>query len=207
MARFKKVIAVIAVMATVATCFAGCGTAKDETSSKAKTESSVSQAEEKEEKNEESEVKEEEKAPVADIPSDYELPASPEVVVYQNDKEVFHYAGETTSELRSILKGMGLKDNGGYKVIEDYKLSVRVDDNCISIDANSLNDDMRIVVDGKEMETMQSIAVDEAVKTDTSSWKPADFKTKQHAYLRLITNSNSGVITGCQVQINNVPEN
>lgn len=207
MAKFKKVIAVIAVMATVATCFTGCGTAKEETSSKA-TESSASQEDKKEESQaEEKEESKAEEKPAAEIPSDYELPASPEVIVYQNDKEVFHYAGETTSELRSILEGMGLKDNGGYKVVDNQKLTVRVNDNCISIDANKLNDDMRIVVDGKEMETMQSIATDGHVSTNTSDFKPNDFKTKQYAYLTVVANSKSGNIVGCDVQINNVPEN
>lgn len=210
MISIKKAIAIIAMLATVTACFAGCSDAgTNSTASKSDSSSTQSQAaeEKEEEKDEESEVKEEEKAPVADIPSDYELPASPEIIVYQSDKEVFHYAGETTSEVKSMLKDMGVGDNG--KVIKDYRLTVKVSTNNIKFDINRLTDDMKVVVDGMEinLDTMNVIAPDGRMGTDTSEWKPDDFKTKQHAHVRFIVSSNTGNVTGCIIQLNNVPEN
>lgn len=214
MTGIKKAIAIIAMLATVTACFAGCsdgGSGTNSTASKSDS-STQSQAaeEEKEEKNEESEAKEEEKAPVADIPSDYELPATPEVIVYQGDKEVFHYAGETPSEVKSMLENMGIKDNGGYKVIkEGERLTVKVNGDDMEINVGKLSDDMRMVVDGMEinLDTMQAITSDGYAGTDTSTFKPDDFKTKQYATMQIITNSGTGNIVGCNVGIKNVPEN
>lgn len=213
MTKIKKAIAIIAMLATVTACFAGCsdaGNGTNSTASKSDSSSTQSQAaeEKEEEKNEESEVKEEE-APAAKIPSDYELPSAPEVIVYQGDKEVFHYAGETTSEVKSILEDMGIKNNGGYKVIKDYKLTIEVYTNNIEIEVNKLTDDMRVVIDGMEvnLDTMNAIASDGIITTDTSEWKPDDFKTKPHASLQFIVSGNTGNVTGSIINLNNVPEN
>ena len=208
MAKFKKVIAVIAVMATVATCFTGCGTAKEETSSKAKTESSVSQEEEKEEKNEESEVKEEEKAPAADIPSDYKLPATPEVIVYQGGQEIFRYAGETTADLKAKLEGMGFEDNGGYKIVKDgQRLTVGVYEKDVEIDVNKLADDMRVVVDGLEinLDTMNALAPETKYiqSDDKSGWTKEELNSIPNSFVRFVTNSNTGKMVGCIIHIAN----
>ena len=154
--------------------------------------------------------KSEETAKEPAIPSDYEFPASPEVIVYQGNKEVFHHAGETPSEVKSMLEDMGIKDNGGYKVIKDgERLTMKVNGDDMEINVNKLADDMRMVVDGMEinLDTMQAIASDGSACTDTSEWKPDNFKTKQYATMQIVTNSNTGKIVGCNVEIKNVPEN
>jgi len=212
MTKIKKAIAIIAMLATVTACFAGCSdSGTNSTTSKSDSSTKSQAAEEKEEKNEES-AKEKKKAPAAKIPSDYEFPASPEVIVYQGDKEVFHYAGETPSEVKSMLEDMGINDNGNgcYKVIkEDERLTVKVYGDDMEIDVSKLSDDMRMVVDGMEinLDTRQAIAPDGFVCTDTSTFKPDDFKTKQYATMQIVTNSNTGNIVGCDVGIKNVPEN
>lgn len=210
MNRITKIIAAIMMMATVATCFAGCG----------KTEEASSTIEygeiQTEVETESTTTQEDTTTPTttdkthAKVPSDYELPASPEVIVYQGDKEVFHYAGETPSEVKGMLEDMGIKDDGGYRVIEDgERLTVEVNGDDMKINVNELAEDMRMVVDGMEinLDTRQAIAPDGSVRTDTSGWKPDDFKTKQHATMQIIANSNTGNIVGCNVYITNIPEN
>lgn len=208
MTKIKKAIAIIAMLATVTACFAGCSDSGTNSTASKSDSSTQSQAAE-EEKNEESEVKEEEEAPAADIPSDYKLPASPEIIVYQGDKEVFHYAGETTSEVRNTLENMGIEGDNKFKVIKDYRLTIDVYPNNISIDVNKLYDDMRVVVDGLEvnLDTMNAIASDGTIASDTSTFKPADWKTEPNASLQFIVSGNTGNVTGCIIQLNNVPEN
>lgn len=208
MNRITKIIAAIMMMATVATCFAGCGKTEEASST-------IEYGEIQTEVETESTTTQEQTSTTTDethakVPSDYEFPASPEVIVYQGDKEVFHYAGETPSEVKSMLEDMGINDNGGYKVIkEGERLTVEVNGDDMEINVGKLSDDMRMVVDGMEinLDTMQAIAPDGSVCTDTSTFKPDDFKTKQYATMQIITNSNTGNIVGCNVGIKNIPEN
>lgn len=212
MNRITKIIAAIMMMATVATCFAGCGKTEEASSTieygeiqtEVETESTTTQ------EQEDTTTSTTTDETHAKVPSDYEFPASPEVIVYQGDKEVFHYAGETPSEVKGMLEDMGISDSGGYKVIkEGERLTVRVNGDDMKIDVNKLSDDMRMVVDGMEinLDTKQAISPDGSVCADTSTFKPDDFKTKQYATMQIITNSNTGNIVGCKVVINNIPEN
>ena len=201
MTKIKKAIAIIAMLATVTACFTGCfDSGTNSTTSKSDSSTKSQAAQEKEEK----------KTPAAKVPSDYEFPASPEVIVYQGDKEVFHYAGETPSEVKSMLEDMGIKDDGGYRVIEDdERLIVEVNGDDMEINVSKLAEDMRMVVDGMEinLDTRQAITSDGYAGTDTSTFKPDDFKTKQYATMQIIRNSYTGNIVGCTININNVPEN
>jgi hypothetical protein len=200
--KIAKIIAAIMMMATVATCFAGCGKTEEASST-------IEYGEIQTEVETESATTQEQTSTTTDkthakAPSDYEFPASPEVIVYQGDKEVFHYAGETPSEVKSMLKDMGIKDEGRYRVIkEGERLTVEVYSDDITISVGKLLDDMRMVVDGMEinLDTMNAIAPDGFITTDLSTFKPDDFKTKQWARLQIITNSNTGNIVGCDVCI------
>lgn len=210
MNRITKIIAAIMMMATVATCFAGCGKTEEASST-------IEYGEIQTEVETESTTTQEQTSTTTDethakAPSNYEFPASPEVIVYQGDKEVFHYAGETPSEVKSMLEDMGINDNGGngrYKVIDGERLTVEVNGDDMQINVNELDEDMRMVVDGMEinLDTRQAITSDGHVGTDTSTFKPDDFRTKQYATMQIITNSNTGNIVGCAVNILNIPEN
>lgn len=208
MNRITKIIAAIMMMATVATCFAGCGKTEEASST-------IEYGEIQTEVETESATTQEQTSTTTDethakVPSDYELPVSPEVIVYQGDKEVFHYAGETPSEVKGMLEDMGISDNGGYKVIkEGERLTIEINDNEIEIYVNKLAEDMRVIVDGMEINaaTKSAIAPDGAIYTDRSKWTPDELKTKQHSYLGIVSNSSTKKVVGCTIIIANIPEN
>ena len=210
MTNIKKAIAIIAMLATVTACFAGCsdgGSGTNSTASKSDSSTQSQAVEEKEEKKEES-AKEEEEAPAADIPSDYKLPATPEVIVYQGGQEIFRYAGETTADLKAKLEGMGFEDNGGYKIVKDgQRLTVGVYEKDVEIDVNKLADDMRVVVDGLEinLDTMNALAPETKYiqSDDKSGWTKEELNSIPNSFVRFVTNSNTGKMVGCIIHIAN----
>lgn len=207
MTKIKKAIAIIAMLATVTACFAGCSDSGTNSTTSKSDSSTKSQAAEKKEKNEES-AKEKKKAPAADIPSDYKLPATPEVIVYQGDQEIFRYAGETTADLKAKLEGMGFEDNGGYKIVKDgQRLTVGVYEKDVEIDVNKLADDMRVVVDGLEinLDTMNALAPEAKYiqSDDKSGWTKEELNSIPNSSVTFVTNSNTGIMVGCKIHIAN----
>ncbi len=193
----KKLLTTMITLALITACFAGCGKTESNTDSKTESANTSFAQEQIDDAPEETSAK---------IPNDYKLPASPEIIVYQSGNEIFHYNGETITEIREKLE---IGEFDYYRPIDFDTFVISTQGGNLSIDVNSLAKDMSVVIDGMEVnaEIMNVIAPEGSVMTDTSTFKPDDWKTTQYANLTIIKNNDTGKVVGCHIQINNISEN
>lgn len=199
----KKIILLLAAMALVTASFTGCNdNTEGANSSKTSNSSNSGTTTKKSSDNSEAETEATEKEEEVTVPEGgYKLPEIPELIIFQNGKELFRYNGETLEEVRATLVADGAikTSDTKYELVPDLA-SIVVDSEFERLFVEiTCKDGVTATVDGVIFERSTESYKEMVSLYGSQEWIMSELKA---ADVHAVTNQSSQVVLGFYMNYN-----